>query len=261
MDASCVDVLEKYQDDDNNLYKYISDYLLMGENKFNTKYKFTHFQLNSLKEDIKKLDECFEKTDKTSDDSMILYRGVKKNLHVNKEGDSIELKNFTSTSKNISRIKDFINDDTKCCIYRLHIEKDIPYIDMTKLPESPYIMEEEVLLPRNLIMTYISDDRVDASKIYKYMKKRTLLVRNVKISKKEGNTTVKTKSQNQDNIINKDTAIIGSKSRKRKNKNNAIVISNSLSLNRENRKINRTTKKKHLTIGGTNKSHVTHLHI
>jgi hypothetical protein len=108
--------------------------------------------LDKVKKDIENLDKCFSKSERTIDDTMVLYRGIKRNLFKNsKIGDSLVLKNYTSTSKDPIKAKFFVNDNG-CCLYRLKIDKDIPYIDMSSISVSPE--EEEVLLPRDLIMTY-----------------------------------------------------------------------------------------------------------
>ena len=182
----CSEVLREYSKDE-GYYAWINIFLLSDkdEKKFLDMYTTagrTHGvpsvaqkALDRVKNYIENLDNCFSKSERTTDDTMVLYRGVKKNLL--KMGESITLKNFTSTSKFLEKAQFFVND-SGCCLYRMTIDKDIPYIDMEKYSISPE--ESEVLLPRDLIMTYENDMTITLP--YPYGIKK---VKNVKITRKK----------------------------------------------------------------------------
>lgn len=94
------------------------------------------------------------------DDEFVVFRGVKTRVNL-QVGESFLLKNYTSTSTNLGVAQRFTSDSKKinaCCLYRLHLSKGIPYIDMK--PFSKVKTEDEILLPRNLIMTYIGDTTI-----------------------------------------------------------------------------------------------------
>jgi hypothetical protein len=257
MDASCIHVLQKYstdncyngcsitkidrrgvpEDEEVAYYQILNDFLIMDQNKdaLLKKYPKCNSVINfdEIEQDIETLDKCFEKADVTLDASMVLFRGVKTNLGINTEGQFLELKNYTSTSPLITKVTDFVlHETTGCCFYKLHIDKGIPYIDMTKLPKSAQSIEKEILLPRNLIMTYIRYYTISAAKaddLFGIDKRIT--VRVVRISKKEDNTTVETIPQS------------GGKNNKKKQLKKTM-------------KKKRTLKKKRSKKGGTKKRDV-----
>jgi hypothetical protein len=158
----CFKILNDYSG--RSKYKYINQFLLMDENDTAFKKRFKK-DLNEIKEDIKQIDECFKKSPITKDDSAIVYRGMERDMGL-KIGESTVLKNFVSTSFSKDIAQDFMKREYSeksfqlkklCCLYKLHVAKDIPYINMT--PYSKFGKNErEVLLPRGLIMTYIGDE-------------------------------------------------------------------------------------------------------
>ena len=68
-------------------------------------------------------------------------------------GETIEIFNYTSTSEKQSVAAGFSNQSTDCCLYELEIEKGIPYINM--ISSTQYASEFEILLPRNILITYV----------------------------------------------------------------------------------------------------------
>ena len=159
MSDECKEILKYYS---GNHYKFINDFLLMDfENEFKKKHR--HYDEPFCQDKIHKIDDCFGSTDIAQineDDDLFVYRGVKTRVNL-QVGESFLLKNYTSTSTNLGVARRFTSDSKKinaCCLYRLHLSKGIPYIDMK--PFSKVKTEDEILLPRNLIMTYIGDTTI-----------------------------------------------------------------------------------------------------
>ena len=160
----CLKVLNDYSG--LSKYKYINQFLLMDENDNAFKKRFKK-DLNEIKQNIKQIDECFNKSTVTKDDSAIVYRGMDRDIGL-KIGESMVLKNYLSTSFGKEIAEDFMKKEygenktfqlkKLCCLYKLHVAKDIPYINMA--PYSKFgKREREVLLPRGLIMTYIGEEK------------------------------------------------------------------------------------------------------
>ena len=180
----CSNVLNDYSG--RTKYKYINKFLLMDENEIAFKKRFKK-DLNEIKNDIKQIDDCFKKSSKTKNDSAVAYRGMDRDLGL-KIGESAIMKNYLSISMNKDIAQNFMKKEfikgtfqlTKlCCLYRIHIGKDIPFINMgyySKFGNN----EQEVLLPRGLIMTYIGDEE-DTHVIGKFTFKYT--IKNVQITK------------------------------------------------------------------------------
>ena len=168
MSDECKEILHYYS---GNHYKFINDFLLMDfEDEFKKKYKY--YDEPFCQEKIRKIDDCFDKDAvaqiNEDNDAFYVYRGVKTRVDL-QIGESFLLKNFTSTTTNLGVARIFTSDSKKanaCCLYRLRLGRGIPYIDMR--PFSKVKTEDEILLPRNLIMTYqgdsiIRDERPDGS--------------------------------------------------------------------------------------------------
>jgi hypothetical protein len=180
----CSKVLNDYSG--RTKYKYINKFLLMDENEIAFKKRFKK-DVNEIKNDIKQIDDCFKKSSKTKNDSAVAYRGMDRDLGL-KIGESTVLKNYLSTSMNKDIAQDFMKREylertfqlkNLCCLYRLHIAKDIPFINMgyySKFGNN----EQEVLLPRGLIMTYIGDEE-DTHVLGQFKFKYT--IKNVQITK------------------------------------------------------------------------------
>ena len=153
-----------------SLYNYsyqwdgtINRYLMEGDSTFDSdwfKANYTRFgptkieAIENVKSKIKDIDECFMNYAPRNEKDVILYRGMKSDYKVDMViYETIELLNFTSTSKDKDVAFKFSHDIYDCCLYEFNVEKGIPYIDM--ISSSYYgATEFEILLPRNLLMTY-----------------------------------------------------------------------------------------------------------
>ena len=69
----------------------------------------------------------------------------------------------------------FIRREKRCCIYKLVVDKGIPYINM--ITNTKYVQEKETLLPRNLVMTLTGYETIRTTT------NKTITVRIVKVSK------------------------------------------------------------------------------
>ena len=140
----------------------INRYLMEGDSTFDSnwfKANYTRFgstkieAIENVKSKIKDIDECFMNyAPRNEKDNLILYRGMKSEYDI-VINETIELLNFTSTSKDKDEAFKFSHSTDDCCLYEFTVEKGIPYIDMIS---SSYYggTEFEILLPRNLLMTY-----------------------------------------------------------------------------------------------------------
>lgn len=135
---------------------------------------------------IKVIDDYFmQKAKRNENKNFVLYRGIE-SIDFRRKGldysylqslkteerrgsdDPVEVLNYVSTSRNINTAYKF-KSGSYCCLYELHIEKGIPMISLD-LGHN----EEEVLLPRNLMFSYV-ETRTDKTKgdiiVMKVMKK------------------------------------------------------------------------------------------
>jgi hypothetical protein len=133
---------------------------------------------------IYNLDECLIKYAKHTTTDKIVYRGMKIPYKLEKNGDSIIVPTYLSTSTSLHVTNTFINgmyytknpknkpkmqnkEENYCCIYEITIEPGIPFIDM--IYSSLYPNEKEIFLPRNLRMTLTGEFIDPLTK--KYIKK------------------------------------------------------------------------------------------
>jgi hypothetical protein len=164
------------------LTKYFEENRLRrGITKFNN---FTHIDtlkrpatipeaIGNVETRISHIDSAFlnAKTKKT-EEKMIVYRGKKGNyydvsqsIHTGSPSKINIDTGYISTTESIESALRFVNNDKQdkeykttkqhCCLYRMHIMKGIPYIDMTTLSQ---YKESEILLPRDLKITIIESD-------------------------------------------------------------------------------------------------------
>jgi hypothetical protein len=149
----------------------ITTLLLNGDEGFRTAKRYIRMNnansanvdkiIATANENIKKLDECFSKAPVTTNDGIVLYRGMREKLDV-EIGSSVLLKNYTSTTHDLNVALQFTFNFTgpPGQVYRLNIGKDVPFIDMLNFSHvGP--KEKEILLPRNLIMIYMGDVEID----------------------------------------------------------------------------------------------------
>jgi uncharacterized protein YjbI with pentapeptide repeats len=120
---------------------------------------------------IGSLDKCFIDYGNIADENMIVYRGMKAPYPL-EIGQSMIIDNYISTSTNINVSEYFQNKNyysnkshikpailpeniNNCCTYEIKVEKGIPFINMKHVTH--YTDEEEILFPRNLIITFVDE--------------------------------------------------------------------------------------------------------
>jgi len=141
----------------------INRYLLEGESTFNSdwfKQNYRRFgkkkieAIENVKSKIRDIDECFMNyAPRIEKNNFIVYRGMKtdyKDYMVMYE--TIEVLNYISTSTEQNVAYNFSNPNYDCCLYEFTVEKGIPYINMVSTTK--YGNESEILLPRNLLITF-----------------------------------------------------------------------------------------------------------
>ena len=108
---------------------------------------------------VEDLDRAFLEAAPRHEDSMKAYfRGMKQPFeNFTKEGDSITVQNFMSITTNFKVAVGFSGigkvGQAKCCVYKIMISNGVPYINMVNTTK--YKAESEILLPRNLKLTFI----------------------------------------------------------------------------------------------------------
>jgi len=174
----CFDVFNDYSGLET--YKHINFILLHGDEEYRRAFNVPHNDKTTVENyhsKIKQMDKCFQLSPKTETE-MVLYRGMDRYLDLT-DSTPVLLKNFTSTTKRIDIAKGFskkiytkkdiqiegriarmisvnkVIDD--CCIYCFHVDKGISYIDMEKI--SKIRGEHEILLPRDLYMVFMYDEK------------------------------------------------------------------------------------------------------
>lgn len=192
----CYRTLRKYSGDD---YRGINTYLLeeYDENFTNkildfidkrtyshdyTMEKFTckkgddncqHIKslIPKIKTEIETLDFCLQHASLTPGDlprdlygNVILWRGMMTDLNL-ENGNEIVIKNYLSCSKYMLKTLKFTDKKKNCCLIKLVISDGIPYKDMKHISEHPD--EEEILLPRNLTLTYIGKETQEYNDVVK----------------------------------------------------------------------------------------------
>lgn len=215
----CYGTLRKYSGDD---YRGINTYLLeeYDENFTNkildfidkrtysddfTMEKFTckkgddncqHIKslIPKIKTEIETLDFCLQHASLTPGDlprdlsgNVILWRGMMTDLNL-ENGNEIVIKNYLSCSKNMLKTLKFTDKKKNCCLIKLVISDGIPYKDMKHISEHPD--EEEILLPRNLTLTYIGKETqeyndVVKQRIYRNFDKSTIEATVFMVTKKD----------------------------------------------------------------------------
>lgn len=179
MPDKCKTVFSQYVDGLQKYYFYINGYLRTGNSFFDNNISWSSwFGQNKTKQEVKKIikdriktmDECFIKYGKHSKDT-IVYRGMKDTFYLKDDGthpeigETIKIDTYTSTSSDIRVANGFANMNnglqgrtgTTCCLYEFHLDKNVPYLDMDccipnyKTEDSEF----EILLPRNIYLTYI----------------------------------------------------------------------------------------------------------
>jgi hypothetical protein len=150
----CPLVLNYYSSDN---YAIINEILLssMDIAKYNKKYhqRMTPAEMDRYQRIIERMDQCFDLVGRTRPTDFVAYRGVRTHAKL-RVGESMVLKNYTSTTMNVNRTRPFMT--TTCCLYQFNVRKGVRFIDMKSFSHDP--SEHEILLPRNVIMTYDGQD-------------------------------------------------------------------------------------------------------
>jgi hypothetical protein len=108
---------------------------------------------------VEDLDRAFlEAAPRHEDSEKAYFRGMKQPFeNFTKEGDSITVQNFMSITTNFKVAVGFSGIGkaglAKCCVYKILVSNGIPYINM--INTTKYKAENEILLPRNLKITFI----------------------------------------------------------------------------------------------------------
>ncbi|AET73818.1 hypothetical protein PGBG_00110 [Phaeocystis globosa virus 14T] len=153
----------------------INTYLRIGEQYFTEqKYRFKEFAyrfgktkelaVEAVKNKIVDLDRAFlEAATIHEDTKQIYWRGMKQPLAISEVGQTITIPNFFSISESSRVAYQFSKmQTTRCCIYKMIIDKGVPIINM--INTTKFKREKEILLPRNLNYTIRS---IDVSKLDK----------------------------------------------------------------------------------------------
>ena len=152
--AVCNIVLNYYSGEH---YSTINEILLADIDlvKYNKKYhqRMNRIEMQKYEKIIQMMDECFDMVGKTRNTDFVVYRGVRTHAKL-RVGESMVLKNYTSTTPNVHRTRPFMTPT--CCLYHLRIHKGVRFIDMKSFSQDS--IENEILLPRNVIMTYDGED-------------------------------------------------------------------------------------------------------
>ena len=149
----------------------INNYLRNGISYFETPiFKKFHLRYGNTIEKAKTaildkildLDRVFlEAAPRNENSKQIFWRGMKQNFDgINNIGDKVLVPNFISITKkyNIALSFSDILSYSKCCLYKIMIDRGIPCVDM--VTTSKYKNEKEILLPRNLIFELINIENV-----------------------------------------------------------------------------------------------------
>jgi ankyrin repeat protein len=123
--------------------EYIKDKTFL--NYYNEYGNFPEEALNNIKNAISNIDNSFNEYQMTEDE-IIVFRGTEDN----KVYDGLNL-GFISTTISMNVALGFIKNNG--CIHEIHISEGIPYVYLESL--SQVKGEEEILLPRNLIVTLV----------------------------------------------------------------------------------------------------------
>jgi len=149
------------------------------ENKLSKKQiKYVEYGLNiflkygskNILKYVHNIDQAFV-SDATTvfDKKTILFRGTED--HNYKESSTVPQNitaSFTSTSKSLDSVLEFINKEDRCCLNILIVDAGVPYLDM-ELNQDYWKHQREVLLPRGLKMELIDETEYmfDDSGFYK----------------------------------------------------------------------------------------------
>ena len=119
---------------------------------------------------VHNIDQAFvSEATTTFDKKTVLFRGTE--YHNYKESSTVPQNitaSFTSTTKSLDSVLEFINKEDRCCLNILIVDAGVPYLDM-ELNQDYWKQQREVLLPRGLKMELIDETEYmfDDSGFYK----------------------------------------------------------------------------------------------
>jgi hypothetical protein len=137
------------------------------ENKLSTKQiKYVESGLNiflkygskNILKYVHNIDQAFVSEDTTAfDKKTVLFRGTEERNY--KESSTVPQNitaSFTSTTKSLDSVLEFINKEDRCCLNILIVDAGVPYLDM-ELNQDYWKHQREVLLPRGLKMKLVDE--------------------------------------------------------------------------------------------------------
>lgn len=117
---------------------------------------------NAVLNKIMDLDRAFlEAAPRNENANQVYWRGMKQNFTgLQNTGDRVVVPNFMSITTNYNIAVSFsdIRNVNKCCLYKIYIDKGIPFIDM--VTTTKYKHEKEILLPRGLIFKLVGTETI-----------------------------------------------------------------------------------------------------
>ena len=119
---------------------------------------FLKYGSKNILKHVHNIDQAFvSETSTVFDKKTVLFRGTEER---NYKESSIVPQNitasFTSTSKSLDSVLEFINKEDRCCLNILIVDAGVPYLDM-ELNQEYWKHQREVLLPRGLNMKLIDE--------------------------------------------------------------------------------------------------------
>ena len=150
----------------------INLYLRLGEDYFTTiifKKNYLRYgktieeSIENIKQKILYIDKAFiEVAPRNENDKTFFYRGMQRPFEkLSNIGDKETIGNFISVTGilNIALKFSGVLSGAKCCLYKIMLDKGIPYIDMVNTTK--FKGEKELLLPRNLVFELVSIDFIE----------------------------------------------------------------------------------------------------
>lgn len=176
------DGLDKYMNEDCIRNKTVKNFTRFSSFEPRIKPATPEIAIENVKERIEEIDSAFLLVaPRTKKKDTILWRGKKDDyyddshsIHTGSTGERNIEKAYISSTKDIDVAMKFVDNERKkskqypikCCLYRMHIMADIPYIDMSH--GLGQFEESELLLPRDLRVTRIENDSESAKISAKY---------------------------------------------------------------------------------------------
>lgn len=152
--------LNAYKGDD---FEEINQYLFntdIFQQKYKSKLTDKRTRITQkIKRYVKDIDEKINNCGQSFENTTLVYRGMKEtDLFKNKTpSESIIIKNYISTSSDIDVAIKFSGEN--CCIYRIYTDPSVKFIKFSEYSNT-IDEENEILLQRNLKMTFIGKNTI-----------------------------------------------------------------------------------------------------